>query len=79
MASSIRDLDALLEVLGVTEERLAHVTANQLEDALKRKGIVELTECALVQSAWKPQQQRSGILFISFLCDCLVHICFSFC
>jgi hypothetical protein len=79
MASSIRDLDALLEVLGITEEGLADVTENDLDVAFQQKAISELEERRRVRSAWKRQQQRSGILSNSFLCDCLVHICFSFC
>ena len=63
MASAIRDLDALLEVLGIREERLADVTANELESALNQKRIFELEECGRVRSAWKRQQQRSGVLF----------------
>jgi len=61
MASSIRDLDALLNVLGITEEGLSDVTETDLEVAFQKEGIFKLEECRRVRSAWR-QQQRSGVL-----------------
>ena len=63
MASSPRDLPTLLSVLGISEEGLSDVSEQQVDNALQKKGIDELEECRRVKSAWKRQQQRSGVLF----------------
>jgi hypothetical protein len=63
MSSALRELPALLSLLGITEEGLADVSANELEVALQRKGIFELEECRRVRSAWRGRQKRSGELF----------------
>ena len=45
MASSVRDLQTLLSVLGITEERLAIVyEQDDLDAAFQQKGILELEE-----------------------------------
>jgi hypothetical protein len=61
MTSPIRDLSALLNLLGIVEEGLSDVTENDLEVAFQQKGILELEERRRVRSAWR-QQQRSGVL-----------------
>ena len=59
MASSVRDLQTLLSVLGITEEGLADVSEQQVDNALQKKGIDELEECRRVKKAWKTQQRSS--------------------
>ena len=66
MASATRDLAVLLDILGITEEGLAEVSEQQVDNALQKEGIYKLGECRRVRSAWKRQQQHSGV-FLKFL------------
>ena len=87
MSSALRELPALLSLLGITEEGLADVSANELEVALQRKGIFELEECRRVRSAWRERQHRSGecsnffsdfwnsFFFLSFLTSFIFVVC----
>ena len=58
MASPIRDLASLLNLLGITEEGLSDVTENDLDVAFRQKEIVELEERRSVRSAWKRQHWK---------------------
>ena len=63
MASSTRDLAALLNILGITENDLAEFSEQAIENSLQLKGIVEPSEIARLKKNWREQRQRSGKLF----------------
>ena len=67
--SCCSELPALLFLLGITEEGLADVSEQQVDNALVVKGIFELEECRRVKRAWREQQQLSGEWFKLFSCS----------
>ena len=75
MSSALRDLPTLLDLLGITDEGLADVTANDLVVAFQTKGIHELEERRRVRSTCKLQQQHSGMfkLFVGSSLMSIIH------
>ena len=65
MASSsvpIRDLSVLLNILGITENKLGLLSEQEISDSLRLVGIVLPAEIVCVKEAWREQRQRFGVL-----------------
>ena len=58
-----RDLTASSFCLGNNWARPWYCSEQQIDEALKLEGIVELAEISRVKNAWKQQRERSGFVF----------------